>query len=200
VTFIYINVSNIIHQHNLQDRISALYLIFPGLRGDDGRILVSNHGDGDVFLSYVVVSWGASEGNNGNIGLPLETDLTRSSVSLIPIKLDEDKPLFTTHKWHSVIANNSGVASTKMINEAFSLNEKKCVAPIVITSNHPDFIRMKEFYKDHSGQLAVAPVKAHIEFISHHTGEALKAVIPNALAIFASVADFSCKPSDWSSE
>jgi hypothetical protein len=95
------------------------------------------------------------------------------------------------------ISNKSGIIPKKIMVEAVSRNLKKCVHATFISTKHQDFTRMNDFYKQVGRQLAVMPVTAYMNIVSHRTGEISRILIPDVVAIFATVAAFDCKPSDW---
>jgi len=76
LTFIYVNVNNIVHQYVMSDKINILSLMYPGFQGVDpnGDMLVSNFGDGDLFLLDLVIEF--KTGNiTSNHGIPIGYDI-----------------------------------------------------------------------------------------------------------------------------
>jgi hypothetical protein len=56
ITFIYVNAYDFVHKYTATDKIDAIYLAYTGLEIiSNARLLVSNHGDGDLFLSDIFI-------------------------------------------------------------------------------------------------------------------------------------------------
>jgi RNA polymerase subunit RPABC4/transcription elongation factor Spt4 len=167
ITYTYINI---VKPYTMTDGIRVVYMEYPGPKGVDpnGDALISNFGEGDIFISDVVFEYNFLNGVPGDYDVPLNYDLKKGATSNVSLKLREFAMFVNTmnRDFGLVVANKSGKISEKLFAEAFSYNSQKCVSVRFVTTTHPQFTRMSHYYNAAlSKELAVMPIRAHINIV-----------------------------------
>jgi hypothetical protein len=107
ITFVYVNVVEIIYRNLNRDKLSVLSLAYPGyFTTPDGNILVSNHGDNDLFLSDLVIVF-KNQNGIGNFQIPIGINLKQNSVANVKPYYRNDGP-FKQSNSGGFIANKTG--------------------------------------------------------------------------------------------
>ena len=154
----------------------------------------------EIFISDVVFEYNFLNGLPGDYDVPLNYDLKKGATSNVSLKLREFAMFVNTtnRDFGLVVANKSGKISEKLLAEAFSYNPQKCVSVRFVTTTHPQFTRMSHYYNTAlSEELAVTPIRAHINIVSHRTGMQSSVPLSNVVAIFGVTHDFGCRLDDW---
>src|SRR5690348_15342576 len=158
-TFTFLNIGGYLKERNALDRLTVIYMIYPGLTGENksGEMLFSNNGDNDLFVLGISLEYGF-EGSYGNYRIPLQKEMKSNTISMFEAKDFTYKDL-TAQFFEPLeitpynLSNSTGTASKALTNEALRLG-KKCVYPRLITKNHPDFSRMETFYQKYNKHLS----------------------------------------------
>lgn len=125
--------------------------------------VISNIGDGAVFVSNIIVYW-----RGGNIQFIVNKLIPPNDFSVVnDAKLDYGK--FST-----VQANTTGVPSDEIINNAWITGlgrnqEPTCFLASVYNENSADVDRMDSHYKAGGRRFILEPVDSYVEYFSSHT-------------------------------
>jgi hypothetical protein len=170
LTFTYSKISDMIAARQWHDKVSVVYMRYPGDINSrfNGEMLVTNSGDGDVYVSTLSYDLNTDEIEVNN-EIPLDADvIKKGSVSkmLLPYRSD---PLYgdMNRKADVVIYIKSGHAPGKLVLAAFDGSTDRCVFPYFTTRADPTFKRMNASYKmANHAEVAVVPVRAHLDVMS----------------------------------
>jgi len=185
---------DIYKQHNLFDEIKMVSLAYPGTgitsEGLDGQLIVSNYGDGDLFLSNLTVDFKV-----GSFDVPLEKIIVKASTVILPLEIIRDGDTFVPDGRYDVLvlASKSGVLPGEIMYEALRDDRQKCVRPRIYSNDHPRFSRFREHYRKDGRILVTAPVASYLNLVSLRTGKRFRSDIPNVMMTFEILQTPECR-------
>jgi hypothetical protein len=190
-------VSDMIKERAWQDKVGVGYFKYPGssTKLSEGEILLLNSGDGDVFVTDIIIAF-----QNGNMGIPINALVGKGEGKRVPLQLVESPLMPVTPGNASWIANASGAVHPNTLREAFEDRDNKCVHPILLTMTHSDFTRMAGFYREFRERLATVAVTATLNAYSIHTGKPTHESVQDVVMGFAVMPIENCESQFWAAE